>query len=250
MLRNVALEQAGPYRVRVSTSVSNRMSDVAWVMVMTRPSILVPIQPQTVVSGGTVSLSVWAGPVHPTLPLSYIWKKNLVAYAVTQTPTLLLSNLTANTSVQVIVSNLAGTEFRPAITVTNLADTDHDGMPDAWETANGLSSTNQADAALDHDGDGRSNLAEYIAGTDPNNSNSVLRLTVAPVGPNGAVVLQFLATTNRSYTVLSRDTLGVGAWTAWTNIPSLPSNWVVRLTNSSSIVWSNRFFRLRTPMAP
>ena len=74
----------------------------------------------------------------------------------------------------------------------------------------------------DVDGDGQAAWQEYIAGTDPTNSNSVLRLTVAPIGSNRAVVLQFLATTNRSYTVQSRDALGGGAWAAWTNVPSLP----------------------------
>lgn len=45
-------------------------------------------------------------------------------------------------------------------------DTDDDGMPDAWESANGLVvGTN--DSLLDADDDDLSNLDEYLAGTDP-----------------------------------------------------------------------------------
>jgi hypothetical protein len=49
-----------------------------------------------------------------------------------------------------------------------VTDTDHDGMPDAWEIDHGLNPLVN-DAAGDLDGDGISNLAEYLNGTDPNN---------------------------------------------------------------------------------
>jgi hypothetical protein len=41
-------------------------------------------------------------------------------------------------------------------------DTDRDGMPDAWETANGLDPNNAADRNADADGDGYTNLEEYL----------------------------------------------------------------------------------------
>ncbi len=47
-----------------------------------------------------------------------------------------------------------------------LPDSDHDGIPDAWELAFGTNPA-LADANADPDGDGRSNLAEYNAGTNP-----------------------------------------------------------------------------------
>ena len=43
-------------------------------------------------------------------------------------------------------------------------DADDDGIPDAWETAHGLNPHDPADAALDPDGDGLSNLQEYLLG--------------------------------------------------------------------------------------
>lgn len=56
-------------------------------------------------------------------------------------------------------------------------DTDADGMPDLWETTYSFNINNPADAALDADGDGLSNLAECLAGTNPREAGSLLRIT-------------------------------------------------------------------------
>lgn len=47
------------------------------------------------------------------------------------------------------------------------ADTDHDGMPDAWETRHGLNPRDPADGPADKDTDGYTNLEEYLNQTDP-----------------------------------------------------------------------------------
>ncbi|HEY8991519.1 MAG TPA: DUF1800 family protein, partial [Luteolibacter sp.] len=51
-------------------------------------------------------------------------------------------------------------------------DTDRDGIPDAWETANGFASGNAADATQDADGDGVNNRDEWLAGTNPRVADS------------------------------------------------------------------------------
>jgi hypothetical protein len=48
------------------------------------------------------------------------------------------------------------------------ADSDSDGLPDAYESANGLDNGDASDAAADLDGDGRSNLDEFEQGSDIN----------------------------------------------------------------------------------
>src|SRR6185503_18570643 len=66
---------------------------------------------------------------------------------------------------------------RPNVPGSTYTDADADGISDAWETANGFSSSNRADADADTDGDGETNLQEYWAGTNPRNGSSAL---VAP----------------------------------------------------------------------
>jgi hypothetical protein len=41
-------------------------------------------------------------------------------------------------------------------------DSDLDGMPDSWETARGLNPSNASDASGDRNGDGYTNIEEYI----------------------------------------------------------------------------------------
>ena len=47
------------------------------------------------------------------------------------------------------------------------ADTDNDGMPDAWETQHRFDPNNASDTALDADNDGYTNVEEWLNGTDP-----------------------------------------------------------------------------------
>jgi hypothetical protein len=49
--------------------------------------------------------------------------------------------------------------YRPA---TAPEDTDGDGLPDDWERSHGLNPSNAVDGATDRDGDGYSNLEEYL----------------------------------------------------------------------------------------
>ena len=50
-------------------------------------------------------------------------------------------------------------------------DADADGMPDEWEKRYGLNVGDPADANTDLDGDGFTNLEEYVAKTDPTDRN-------------------------------------------------------------------------------
>ena len=76
-------------------------------------------------------------------------------------------------------------------------DSNGDGIPDSW----GIQYFGQAviSASADPDGDGASNLMEYLAGTDPTSASSVFR----PAGTwSGSVfTLDFSTVAGRSYKV-------------------------------------------------
>ena len=75
---------------------------------------------------------------------------------------------------------LHGTDPTATPANTVLPDTDGDGMYDAWELNNRLDPDDSADASLDDDGDGHTNLEEFTARTDPqwedSNPDSILEL--------------------------------------------------------------------------
>lgn len=73
-----------------------------------------------------------------------------------------------------LASNAAGFS-NPRLVITSVLDSDDDGMPDNYELANGLD-PNVDDSGLDNDAnggaDGLTNLEEFTAGTDPQDSDS------------------------------------------------------------------------------
>ncbi|HTG44729.1 MAG TPA: TIGR02597 family protein, partial [Verrucomicrobiae bacterium] len=91
------------------------------------------------------------------------------------------------------------------------ADTDHDGLPDTFETTHGLDPANSSDAVSDWDGDGVTALQEYWLGTDPKNSRSTLRIKGADPVATG-VNLQFEALNGNTYTIESNDNFPSGGW--------------------------------------
>jgi hypothetical protein len=124
---------------------------------------------------------------------------------------------------------------------TALTDTDQDGLPDCWEQAGQLSVINAADAAIDSDNDKMNNLAEFGAGTDPQDSNSVLRLELIPGNP--AIGLQFMAMAGFEYEAQYNDFVGATNWQRLTWVNSSVSNRVVTVEDGA--VEPMRFYRVQ-----
>jgi glycosidase len=89
------------------------------------------------------------------------------------------------------------------VTVTGQTDSDGDGLPDNWETQFGLhpndsTGINGADGDPDHDN--FSNIKEYLAGTNPQDANSLLRIT--QLG-NGGRRITWQSVPGRNYQIYS-----------------------------------------------
>jgi hypothetical protein len=87
-----------------------------------------------------------------------------------------------------------------------------DGLPIAWLLLN--FGTTNVDANADPDHDGASNAQEYLAGTDPNNSASVLRITAENFAAGGTTAsLTWNSVPTRFYYVTKTPALAPPAWT-------------------------------------
>ena len=91
------------------------------------------------------------------------------------------------------------------------ADSDGDLMPDVWEEANGFDRHNPADANLDSDRDGLSNAGEWLAGTNPRDSQSVFTLR-GPHAASDGFSFRYSTLTGRVYRVQARDLTALASW--------------------------------------
>lgn len=129
------------------------------------------------------------------------------------------------------------------------SDSDHNGLPDAWEITNfghiGV------DPNADPDDDGMSNLQEYLAGTNPNDPNSSLRITYVARGttPPNYTTLQWTSIPTRSYVVQYCPNLN--STSLWTDIvfSGMGAN---SATFSTGLNNPDEFYRIRAfrPLGP
>jgi hypothetical protein len=257
VLTNVQLEDLGDYAVQCMDGIGSISSDTAHLTVLARP--VLTIQPVSVAAavGETVVFSVAAA---GTLPMNFSWRRN--GSVITN---LMLNQHTCYWAIAGVQLTNAG---RYAVGITNLGgvpigglssnamltvleDRDGDQMPDAWETANGLEADDSADAVLDEDGDGHTNAEEYLAGTNPHDANSCLRLTGLGALASNGWRMTFSAVVGHTYALETRHQFDSGNWHRLAEFPSSTTNRLVEfLDTGSSGTNPARLYRVVTPRWP
>ncbi|PYL00280.1 MAG: hypothetical protein DME19_05660 [Verrucomicrobia bacterium] len=120
-------------------------------------------------------------------------------------------------------------------------DANTNGISDSWERNYFSSVSTNRTQLTDTDGDGMTDYAEFIAGTDPNNASSVLELTPPAAQSNGNLRFDWPSVPGRAYRLeMSADLV------VWTPL----SDWISARTTTSSMVvqpqttGANNFYRL------
>ena len=130
-----------------------------------------------------------------------------------------------------------------AVTTT---DTVADGIPNAWRqlyfSGSGTSTNAQSCAACDADHDGMSNLQEFLAGTNPTNAASVLRLS-SLTRTGSSVTLGFVSAPGLAYRIEARDDLGAGTWSLLSD-QLLGTGGLLQITDPGEAGLPHRFYRL------
>jgi hypothetical protein len=246
---NVQAENDGLYDVIVTDEVASIVSDSARLKVVINPSVVKLATQYSVVQGGSVTLSVESA---GTLPMGYRWRKNFSTFQNqvlnSHISFLTLSNVQpadgGSTRYSVVLTNEAMPTpgiLSSNVYLTVLADADTDGLPDSWESAN-----NVQDPNLDKDGDGLTNGEEYLAGTDPSDPKSYLR--VERISVSGDVRIEFNALSNKTYSIQFKNSLEELIWNKLTEVVASPTNCTVILTDPTTA--ANRYYRLVTPQQP
>lgn len=253
MITNVQSSHEGAYSVVISDSVASTVGGPVSLRLAFDPLIVQHPLSQSVAQGGSVTFSVVITNT-ANLPITNRWRRagsfvqtNIINgyidfYTVTNA-----QPGAQNTNYVVWVFNPA----RPAGLVSSvaslnvLADSDRDGLPDNWEVVNGFETNNAADATNDFDLDTMLNWQEYVAGTDPTNALSYLKVQALQTTPETNHI-EFYAVSNRTYSVLYKNALPDSDWSKLVDFPARATNHVQSALDAAPADIT-RFYRLVTP---
>jgi hypothetical protein len=132
--------------------------------------------------------------------------------------------------------------------------TSTDGIPDTWWSQNNIPA-NERVASADRDGDGLTNMQEYVLGSNPNDASSGFPpVSVESTGDTFRV--SFPTVAGRRYTVLGRSNLTSGSWSQIASIQNGQSNpvngdgTIKTVTETGLSSTSARFYRVQVELAP
>ncbi|MHB9007542.1 MAG: lamin tail domain-containing protein [Limisphaerales bacterium] len=104
----------------------------------------------------------------------------------------------------------------------------------------------------DPDLDGHTNHQEYLAGTDPRDPDSILKIVALepiPADP-ASLEIRFHTIAGRSYTVQSRASTPGSSWTNLSHVPPPTADGIATITAVNAPEAASRFYRLVTPQQP
>jgi hypothetical protein len=133
-----------------------------------------------------------------------------------------------------------------------LQDSDGDGMTDIWEDQYAFNKFDASDAALDTDADGFTNLQEFIAGTNPRDASSRLKVTrIVPAQSDTIpLTISFNAVAGKSYSVMYRNSMSISAsWQKLKTVDPQPSDGEVTVEDTGAWLRTDRYYRIVTPAA-
>ena len=111
-------------------------------------------------------------------------------------------------------------------------DADNDGLPDAWETTH-FGDTASQNAAGDADGDGRSNLQEYVAGTGPASPSDYFSVGgIQPAAAGSGLEITVSGKQGRRYLLERSITLEPDSWTQTDSAGPLANDGAVIFTDA------------------
>jgi hypothetical protein len=142
--------------------------------------------------------------------------------------------------------------FVQTSTILPGADTDGDGIADAWEQLK-FGNLTTADSSSDQDLDGASDLNEYLADTNPNDATSNLRITDYSTAFGGtANALTWTSELTRHYYILETPSLDQPATWIDSGLSLIGPDGALTTRNFISTETPMRFFRVQAvlPLAP
>ena len=226
-ITNVQAANLGNYTLVISNAYGVATSEVATLSLREPPSIVVPPTNVTVGIGATATFNVVAAGGGP---YSYRWYFN--------------------------GTNTAPTWTTDTLTIPNAQPTDAGYYHVAVTNAMGWVISTLAMLTVDvgntdSDGDGMLDWQEALAGTDPHDAQSYLKVEIlsGPSAENATAVIQFQAVADKSYTVQYRDSLSEGGWLHLQDVSASASNRLLSLTDTNA-PRPSRFYRLVTPQQP